>query len=390
MVYPTELVLPVTGQSELELGRDVLAHRTVSRRHVVIDGNRVRDLGSHNGTWVDGERTTGWTQLAHNSVLRLGDVLLVYEVGKPPLGIELETIPGRAVATAELRAKVVRAAIDPSPALLVGETGTGKEWIARELHRASSRTGPLVAVNCAALAAQLVESQLFGHVRGSFTGAKTDQDGFFRAADGGTLFLDEIGELPIDLQPKLLRALQENEIQPVGSTRPQRVDVRVVAATNRELTDSIEAGTFRRDLYARLALWEIRVPALRDRRADILGWLARLHHLWAARRGAFARLDLDADAAEALLLAAHTENLRGLDRLVHELSDRPAITLADLPGWLRTKAVKSKGRTIPSREEIVAAYEQLAGSVHALARHFGRDRRQIYRWLDAYGLRERR
>src|SRR6185295_11015283 len=172
------------------------------------------------------------------------------------------------------------AATDPAPVLLHGESGTGKERIAGELHRLSGRKGRLIAVNCAALSRELVESQLFGHQKGAFTGATELHPGYFRAAQGGTLFLDEIGELSLEVQPKLLRAIQQGEVQAVGSTQPAHVDVRVVAATNRELQQAVNAGQFRADLYARLSLWELRVPPLRERRADLFPWIDRLHGRW--------------------------------------------------------------------------------------------------------------
>jgi transcriptional regulator with GAF, ATPase, and Fis domain len=252
-----------------------------------------------------------------------------------------------------------------------------------------------VSVNCAALSPQLIESQLFGHTKGAFTGATDSQTGLFLTADGGSLFLDEIGELPLELQAKLLRAIAEGEVRAVGAARSQRVDVRVLGATNRDLAGAAESGTFRRDLYARLSLWELNVLPLRKRRADLLWWIGRRWQGWQSERGLRAtELRFDADAAEKLILGAWPLNLRGVNRLVRDLGEcTHPVGLGDLPLWLDDKREGERSppaaanKPIPTREEIVAAYEKLKGSVRALARHFGRDRRQIYRWLTQYGLR---
>ena len=168
--------------------------------------------------------------------------------------------------------------------LLEGETGTGKELVARAIHRMSTRADKaFLAVNCAALSEHLLESELFGHRRGSFTGATHNQPGLFRAANGGVIFLDEIGEMPLSMQPTLLRVLQDGEIMSVGDTRPERVDVRVFSATNRDLRAAVAAGTFRADLYYRLAAFPIRLPPLRMRRRDIPLLAARFLALANAR-----------------------------------------------------------------------------------------------------------
>jgi transcriptional regulator with GAF, ATPase, and Fis domain len=438
VVYPRAVVgiVPLPGDKAV-LGRNPepdgtrLRHSTVSRRHVAITWDErarasvVVDLDSHNGTSVNGVRVErSPVTLQRGDVVRIGDVLCVYECGQgidvaDPPDVSREHIPGDSAAARLLRGQVARAAADPSPVLIVGATGTGKEKVAVEIHRRSGRTGELVIVNCAAISAALFESQLFGHVKGAFTGATASQSGMFRAADQGTLFLDEIGETPLDLQPKLLRAVQEGEIVPVGSSKAERVDVRVVAATNRVLDADVERGAFRRDLYARLALWQVRVPSLSERRADLLGWFDRLCQAWYARRPDRppAALELDVDAAQALLLAPWPDNLRGLDRLVHELTARQAssqIGIAELPPWVVATAASApvgtspagtaSARTvkagtlsagtvsagdrppIPTRDELAAFLAENGFNVRAAARHFQRDRRQIYRWIEQFGI----
>jgi formate hydrogenlyase transcriptional activator len=181
-----------------------------------------------------------------------------------------EEITGNSPALLSVLSKVEQVAPTDSTVLIYGETGTGKELIARAIHdRSARKSRPLVKVNCSAISAGLVESELFGHVKGAFTGALERHIGRFELADGGTIFLDEIGELPMATQVKLLRVLQEREFEPVGSNKPVRVDVRVIAATNRNLQESIQAGAFRSDLYYRLNVFPIEVPPLRERRSDI-------------------------------------------------------------------------------------------------------------------------
>ncbi len=195
-------------------------------------------------------------------------------------------IVGTGPAMAEVFRLMEGAAPTPITVLIEGETGTGKELAARAIHRASARaTGPFIAVNCASLPETLLESELFGHRRGAFTGATSDRVGLFEAADGGTVFLDEVGEMPLVMQAKLLRVLQEGEVVPLGDNRPRKVDVRVLSATNRELAGEVAAGRFRQDLYYRLATFPIRLPALRDRREDIAPIAARMLAATAARYG---------------------------------------------------------------------------------------------------------
>lgn len=380
-------------------------HGTVSRRHVELrrkpDGSyTVDELGSRNGSRLNGRRLTpGAAQpLTPGDVLRTGDVIWVMEATlseRSAPSVSREAIFGRTPAMVRLRAEVAQAAHDPSPVLLIGETGTGKEYAAREIHRLSGREGPFVAINCAALSPQLVESQLFGHRKGAFTGADTHHDGLFRAADGGTLFLDEVGELPLSMQPKLLRVLQEREVLPVGATRAVPVDVRVVSATLRDLARQAEAGSFRLDLYARLSPWEVRIPALRERRGDLVAWFERLTAAWfEAREREHETPALGADDLERLLLHDWPDNLRGLDRVVHRLCSGGGLELPrrSVPperssGEHAAASAPESRPAKPSAEELAAVLEANDGSIRATAKHYQRDRRQIYRWLEQYGLK---
>ena len=202
------------------------------------------------------------------------------------------------------------------PVLLLGETGVGKELFARRLHRASPRAArPLVHVNCAALPESLAESELFGHVRGAFSGAVTDRPGRFEAAEGGTLFLDEVGELPLAVQAKLLRTLQNGEIQRLGADRPRRVDVRVIAATNRNLREQVTAGAFRADLYHRLSVYPVPIPPLRERGNDVLLIAGRFLELNRARLG-LRSLRLSTAAQDALRRYPWPGNIRELEHVI--------------------------------------------------------------------------
>ncbi len=252
---------------------------TVSRHHLTlrVEGERIRvlDVGSTNGTLLDGlhvrdafARPDSRIQ-AGTSTLRLG---MLPEVVEVPLSSRdrFGALLGGSAAMRRVFAILERIAPTDTTLLVEGETGTGKELVAEGVHEESQRSGgPFVVFDCSAVSPSLIESELFGHVKGAFTGSVADRAGAFEAADGGTLFLDEVGELPLDLQPKLLRALERREVRRVGSNQVRRVDVRIVAATNRSLSLEVERGRFREDLYYRLAVIHLVLPPLRERPEDI-------------------------------------------------------------------------------------------------------------------------
>ncbi|HKJ04949.1 MAG TPA: sigma-54 dependent transcriptional regulator [Geopsychrobacteraceae bacterium] len=228
---------------------------------------------------------------------------------------DADQIIGKSPRMLQLMERVERVAASQASVLLTGESGTGKEVIARALHQGSQRTdGPFVAVNCAAIPKDLMESELFGHLKGSFTGALKDRQGKFSQASGGTLFLDEIGELPLDLQPKLLRSLQEQVIEPVGGG-PEHIDVRVVAATNRDLEQAMQDGQFREDLYYRLAVVPIELPPLRERREDI----PLLFDFFMKKHRADAGITVAVDVFETLADYQWPGNVRELENVVEQM-----------------------------------------------------------------------
>jgi two-component system response regulator GlrR len=256
-----------------------LADPHVSRLHARIDVEEheyvLSDLGSTNGTRVGGVRIRH-ACLEEGNLVELGQSRLRFHVLQQPFRIELaesdafEGLVGRTAAMRELFALCARVAPSDATVLLQGETGTGKELVARAIHERSLRKGkPFVVFDCGAVPPTLIESELFGHERGAFTGAVASRAGVFERADGGTLFLDELGELALDLQPKLLRALETGEITRVGGETPKQVDVRVLGATHRDLASMIAEGRFRADLYYRLAVIRLAIPALRERREDV-------------------------------------------------------------------------------------------------------------------------
>ncbi len=286
---------------------------------------------------------------------------------------------------------------DSSPVLITGESGVGKELVARAVHRVSPLAENLfLAVDAASLVGSLMESELFGHMRGAFTGATESKLGLVRAADGGTLFLDEIGELTPEVQGKLLRVLQEGEMRPIGSTKPLKVTVRIVAATNRDLVADIQSRRFRKDLYYRLNVISIHVPPLRDRRRDIVT-LAR-HFI---QKHAVRRVILSDEALNALKDYDWPGNIRELENVIRRmvaLKSNPIVLVEDLPPSLRDFAGpalpgESFGEIVPLAEveriHILKAIEFTKGDMNAAALMLGIGRTTLYRKMKSY-RRQRR
>ena len=369
----------------------------------------LEDAGSKNGSAVNGEAVTR-VELEDGDLIELGQTFFVLRdaLAAAPEGPEIcdaaalrPGAPGLLTLIPELDrdyqrlAAIARAAV---PVLLTGETGTGKEVIARAIHAMSGRPGDFVAVNCGALPAALVEGELFGHRKGAFSGATEDRAGLVRAADRGTLLLDEIGDLPLGAQAALLRVLQEREVLPVGGTRPVAVDLRVVAATHRPLEQMAEEGRFRADLYARLCGYKVGLWPLRARREDLGLLVGALLHRMGARE-----VRLSARAGRALFRYGFPGNVRELERTLEAavaLAGGGVIQVEHLPEAVR-KALEAPegaaggeagaaGEAAAADEARKAALAALlrehGGNVTAVAKAMGKARMQIQRWMKRYGL----
>lgn len=381
--------IPVGIERAGTIGRDesatiVLDDSQASRVHVRLTltdgGYQVEDLNSRNGSYVAAVRCTQPTLLAYGATLRLGRSLLLavmdVESHRVSTGDDLGLIGAGNVAA--LRARIVEIAQRSEPALVEGQTGVGKERVSHALHAASGRSGPLLAVNCAALPKDLVEAELFGHAKGAFSGSDRARDGLFRSAAGGTLLLDEVGDLPLDAQAKLLRVLETSEVRAVGEDRAVRVDVRVVAATNAPLETRVQAGQFRADLFHRLAAWRLSVPQLREHAEDIPALVAHFEPAAA----------FSVEAMEALLGAEWPGNVRELKNVVRSAAASVAaaggshVQLAQLPDGL---AVASPSRRTDDREadavfraRLDTALRLREGNVAQVARDLGVGRPWLY------------
>jgi transcriptional regulator with GAF, ATPase, and Fis domain len=405
--------------------------QAVSRQHarIAFDGSRwlLTDLGSRNGTIVDGTYVTGDVELEHLHEIRIGDALFKFVAEQADRHAAYH-IDGRVFG--ERRAKVItsliggwqtdliaadleRIAPTQLSCVILGETGTGKEVAARELHHASGRKGSLQAVNCAAIPANLLESELFGYRRGAFSGADRDKPGLVKLADGGTLFLDEIGDMPLEAQAKLLRVLQSREVFPLGGTAPERVDVRVVCATHRDLLQYVKEGKFRGDLFARVSEHLVKLPPLRERKEDIYQ-LARLfcarhgrpglsfsfsfmvalvHHDWP-----FNVRELESCVKRATALAeGDVIDVRQLPdsiaSLMRDYAARPGASSGEAqesrfppPASVLPPPIPSSRRQAPSEQELRDLLTHHKGNVAAVGRELGKERMQVHRWMKRYGI----
>lgn len=375
---------------------------SVSRRQARVSRSgsalHVEDLGSSHGTFVDGRAVgAGGAELEPGSLLRVGETLLlasadVAPYARPPrqisgnfLGLPRDIWGGRAFG--EIFAQVSRIAGMRQALLILGESGSGKEAVARLVHALRETPGPFVALNVAAVPEALFESELFGHVRGAFTGAVQAHLGAFRQAHGGVLFLDEVGDLRKELQVKLLRAIDQMRVRPVGGNEDVKVDVNIVAATSRDLRAMCESGAFRSDLYYRLAGAVIEVPPLRER-LDELAALALL----AARR-AQPDLALDVEAVEALCGYEWEGNVRELEHVMSQAvvaalaRGSKLVTRADLPARLCEPAPRlALRRSELTREELCVAMRANGGNALLTAKRLGVSRATLYLWFKRHEI----
>src|SRR5215472_9779492 len=383
--------------------------------HRVLGSWVIEDAKSKNGTLVNGQLTKH-AELADRDLIEVGHSFLSFRAALPgpPHGPALVTVDGLRKSAGGLATLVPSLAeefekleaIAPSSVSVVirGESGTGKEVVAAAVHQLSRRPGPFVAVNCGGLSKALVESELFGYRRGAFSGAEEDRMGLVRTADRGTLFLDEIGDLPPSAQTVLLRVLQESEVLPVGANRPVKVDIRLLAATHRDLDALVQKNEFRADLLARISGFTVFLPPLRQRREDVGLLISRL--LKREMPGRASQVEFTTDAARALLAYPWPLNIRELEKYLLPavlLARAGLVELAHFPESIRGAGAKKAWQRLGDaredrlekrlseadrqrREEIRALLQQHGGNVTAVAQALGKARTQVQRWIKRYHL----
>jgi DNA-binding NtrC family response regulator len=401
-----------------------LTDPTVSRMHFQLsprgDGLRLTDVGSTNGTLVEGVRVRD-ADLLGGATVRIGATVLRVESGGEPLCVEVSrnerfgSLLGAGIEMRRLYTVLERAAPTQATVLIQGETGTGKELVARELHRHSRQSaGPFVAVDCGAIAPNVIESELFGHMRGAFSGAVSDRRGLIEEAHGGTLFLDEVGELPLNLQAKLLRVLETREVRRVGANTARAVEVRLVAATNRMLAQSVNEGSFREDLYYRLAVVEVQLPPLRFRREDLPLLADHFYRRLTGNAG-----PIPPELIDALMTRSWPGNVRELRNFIERCvtlglttpgsagskeragsKDRPSPRDLAPPSGQRLDAMLPLNLSVPLKEARDEAMERLEhlyaqsvlsraeGNVTRAAELAGVSRRFMQRLIARLGIRE--
>jgi transcriptional regulator with PAS, ATPase and Fis domain len=382
----------------------VIDDATMSKFHCelrVVDGVMfIRDLGSRNGTTIDHVPVIE-APLRDGAVLALGRTQLRFEVGSRDVEVALSPrdqfgkLRGGSIAMRTIYPLLEAAATSATTVLLQGESGTGKDLAAESIHLDSTRRdGPFIVVDCGAIPGHLLEAELFGHEAGAFTGATAARAGAFEAAAGGTLLLDEIGELALDLQPKLLRAIDRREIQRLGSHQRIPVDVRLIAATNRDLKAEVNARRFRSDLYFRIAVLVVTMPPLRTRTTDIPVLVEAILDSLGDRESAMARALAGGEMMPELMRHGWPGNVRELRNYIESCLARQESTLAAVPSAEPTIDTSVPLRTVRDRwlryverrylEELLAAH---GGNVSAAARAAGVDRVHMHRLLVKAGLR---
>ncbi|MBK7861338.1 MAG: sigma 54-dependent Fis family transcriptional regulator [Archangiaceae bacterium] len=381
-----------------------LKDEQISRAHLEIEGTfegaRVRDRGSTNGTFLSGARIQQMT-VYEEAVLTLGTTVLKVTVAREghlpaPGRTSWGKVIGKSMVMQTLYNQLEKAAPTESTVLLLGDTGTGKEVIAESIHALSARHAkPFVIVDCGNMAPNLIESELFGHTKGAFSGAVNDRKGAFLEADGGTIFLDEIGELPIELQPRLLRVLESGTVKRLGEDKPRKVDVRVIAATHRDLEAEVKANRFRQDLWFRLGVVVVKIPPLRDRKEDV----PLLVRAFVAQMGR-GDFELPEELRKKLLDYHWPGNVRELRNVIeralagtevdvggHQEGPKPTGPLPEDLTGLPYKDAKERLVDSFTEQYVTTLLDRCGGNISEVARTAGIARAYVHRLVNKYGLK---